>query len=154
MPHAYRYTIMPTTAERSDPFLGRHFFIEIEGINCAGFSECSGLEITTETFEFKEGGLNSYTHRLPVRTSFGNITLKRGLTDTTELWEWYLDVVRGDVQRKNLSIVQYDSRQQEIKRWDLKAAYPVKWGGPKLNADDKTVSIETLEIAHHGLTDL
>jgi len=146
---------MPTTAARRDPYQSFHFFVEIEGINCAGFTECSGLEITTETFEYKEGGLNTYTHQLPVRTSFGAITLKRGLTDTAELWDWYLNVVRGRVERKNLSIVQYSSQREEIKRWDLKGAYPVKWVGPKLGAaGKKDVSIETLEIAHQGLTDL
>lgn len=146
---------MPTTAERRDPFQNFHFFVEIEGITCAGFSECSGLEISTETFEYKEGGLNTYTHKLPVRTSFGNITLKRGLTDTTELWDWYMEVVRGQVERKSLSIVQYNSKQEEIKRWDLKGAYPTKWAGPSFSLTGKNpVSIETLEIAHLGLTDL
>ncbi len=146
---------MPTTAERRDPFQSFYFFVEIDGINCAGFTECSGLEITTETFEYKEGGLNTYTHKLPVRTSFGNVTLKRGLTDTTELWDWYMAVVRGEVERKNVSIVQYNSAQEEVKRWDFKNAYPVKWVGPKFNAAGKQeVSIETLEIAHQGLTDL
>jgi len=147
---------MPTTGERRDPYQSCYFFVEIEGINCAGFSECTGLDITTETFEYKEGGLNTYTHKLPVRTSFSNITLKRGLTDTTELWDWYLSVVRGNVERKSISIVQYSSSQEEIKRWDLKDAYPVKWVGPKFQvASSKiAVSIEQLEIAHHGLTDL
>ena len=146
---------MPTTAERRDPYQNFHFFVEIEGVFCAGFTECSGLEIATETFEYKEGGLNTYTHKLPVRTSFGNVTLKHGLTPTPEWWGWYMGVVRGQIMRKHLSIVQYNSQQQEVRRWDFKGAYPVKWVGPKFNAaGKKDVSIETREIAHQGMVDL
>jgi phage tail-like protein len=59
-------------------------------------------------------------------------------------------VIQGKVERKNVSIVQYDGKQTEARRWNLREAYPVKWSGPAFNINNNTASIETLEIAHHG----
>jgi phage tail-like protein len=136
--------------DRKDPYLGLHFFVEIDGIDHSGFAECSGLEAKTDVFEYEEGGLNDYKHKLPGRTSFTNVTLKRGMTDSDELWNWYAKVIQGTIERKEISIVQYNSQQKEVRRWDLSCAYPVKWSGPAFNAGSNAVSIETLEIAYHG----
>lgn len=137
-------------ASRTDPYLASRFFVEIGGIQHAGFTECSGLQVETEVFEYSEGGQNEFVHKLPGRSSFSNITLKWGMTDSNELWEWYQAVIRGQVERKDLSVVQYDSEMNEKWRWNLAAAFPVKWIGPAFNAGKAGVSIETLELAHHG----
>jgi phage tail-like protein len=141
---------MPATGSRNDPYLGSHFFVEIDGIDHGGFAECSGLQVETEVMEYAEGGNNGFVHKLPGRTRYSNITLKWGLIDTDALWIWYLDVTRGTVERKDVSVVLYDSRQMEIRRWNLREAYPVKWIGPAFNAAAPAVSIEALELAHHG----
>ena len=141
---------MPNIATRKDPYLATHFFVEVDGIDQAGFTECSGLQAQTEVFEYKEGGQNEYTHKLAGRSSYSNVTLKWGVTDSNSLWEWYQNVIRGKIERKNVSIVLYTDDQQEARRWNLREAYPVKWSGPAFNADKTGVSIETLELAHHG----
>lgn len=141
---------MSTVAERRDPYLGSRFFVEMDGIDHAGFTECAGLQVQTEIFEYKEGGQNEYAYKLPVRSTYSNLTLKWGVTDTNALWEWYQKVIRGEIERKNLSVVLYNSEQAEVKRWNLREAYPVKWVGPALSAGSAAVSIETLELAHHG----
>jgi phage tail-like protein len=141
---------MPATGSRRDPYLGSHFFVEIDGIDHGGFSECSGLQVETEVTEYVEGGNNGFAHKLPGRTKFSNITLKWGITDSAALWAWYLDVTRGQIERKDVSVVLYDRTQSEIRRWNLREAYPVKWIGPAFNAATAAVSIESLEIAHHG----
>ena len=137
-------------ADRKDPYLATHFFVEIDGIDQGGFSDCSGLEAKTDVFEYEEGGLNDHKHKLPGRTSYTNVTLKWGVTDSNALWDWYQKVIQGKFERKDVSIVQYSPDQTEIRRWNLREAYPVRWAGPTFNACNAAVSIESLELAHHG----
>ena len=142
---------MARTGERVDPFLTSKFHVEIQGIEHAAFRECSGLQVETEVLEYEEGGLNEYVHRLPGRTKVSNVTLKWGITDSRELWDWYRDVVQGKVERKNFSIVQYDLMGNEVMRWTFVDACPVKWTGPAFKADENAVTIEALELAHRGM---
>jgi phage tail-like protein len=135
----------------ADPYITCLFHVEIEGIEEAVFQECEGLEAETEVLSFEEGGLNNYPHKLPVRTRFPNVSLKRGITDSSALWEWYYKVINGMVERKNMSVILYDAKSNEVKRWSFERAYPVKWSGPRLKADENTIGIEVLEITHEGM---
>jgi phage tail-like protein len=138
-----------------DPHLGLNFWIQIEGVEIAGFSECSGLTIETEVLEYTEGGLNTYTHKLPVRTKYANVTLKRGIDPTQDLHKWYMDSLDGlPKKRKNISIMVYGPKPggAPVKQWDLMEAWPVKWTGPDLKSDAGATAIETLEFAHHGIS--
>ncbi len=89
-------------------------------------------------------------HKLAGRTSYANVVLKWGMVSDRSLWEWYQQVLRGKIERKNVSIVVYDSAQTEVARWNLQEAYPVKWIGPGFNASQNQIGIETMELAHHG----
>lgn len=145
---------MPNDGQRGkDPHLGLRFWVQIQGIEVAGFSESSGLSIETEVFEYAEGGNNVYTHKLPVRTKYGNITLKRGIDPGQDLYRWYVEAVDGLPRgRKNISIMVYGPNGgQVVKQWDLIGAWPVKWTGPDLKTDAGSTAIETLEFAHNGL---
>jgi phage tail-like protein len=139
-------------SERKDPFLTFNFAVEIKGVYIAAFNEVSGLQAEIEVQDYREGGVNEYIHKLagPARYP-SNLSLKRGITDATDLWDWYWDVMQGRVARKSISIVLKDSAQVEKKRWNFKEAYPVKWVGPSLRASAAEVAIETLEFAHSGL---
>jgi phage tail-like protein len=133
-----------------DALLGHRFAVEIAGIEQASFQECTGLQMQTEVFEYKEGGLNSYSHRLPGRTTYSNVTLKWGSTDSAELLDWYTKLItakRKAAAKRHVSVIQYDSKSDEVRRWNLKFAYPVKWVGPSFNATTSALSIETLELA-------
>ncbi|HVL39483.1 MAG TPA: phage tail protein [Fimbriimonadaceae bacterium] len=137
-----------------DPHLGMRFWVEIDGVEVAGFCECSGLTIETEVFEYVEGGWNVYTHKLPVRTKYSNITLKRGIDNSAgELFKWFEEGLQGAPKsRKNVTITIYGQEvNQQKKQWVLREAWPIKWTGPDLKADSGAVAIETLEFAHHGL---
>ena len=136
---------------RKDPFRNFNFVVEIQGLRQAGFSECSGFGSTTEPTEIPEGGLNSVVHKLAGRTKQNNVTLKWGLTDSHELYDWYRDVVNGQIRRLHGSIVVLDLEGQEAARWDFTEAWPTKWDGPDFSARANEVAIETLEIAHRGL---
>jgi phage tail-like protein len=135
-----------------NPYMSFRFRVEIDGIISGGASEVSGLQIETETEPYEEGGVNDFIHQLPKRTKYQPITLKRGITDLDELWNWYQDVVKGKFQRKNGAIILMDTQGNDKWRWDFVEAYPVKWTGPELKADSNTVAFETIELAHHGIS--
>lgn len=138
--------------KNNDPYLSFRFLIEIKGVVEAGFTECSGLQVETEFEEYREGGVNEFVHRLPKMTKYQTITLKRGITDSDSLWKWHQDVVKGKFKRQNGSILLMDVSGEEKLRWNFENAYPVKWAGPELKAEQGTIAIETLELVHHGLT--
>ena len=137
-------------ASRTDPYLGARFFVEIDGVDQGGFTECTGLQAEVEVTDYQEGGNNGYIHKLVGRTKFTNVVLKRGVTDSSDLWDWFQDVSRGEIERKDVSVVLYNSVQEEVRRWNLREAFPAKWVGPAFNATTPAVAIETLELAHHG----
>lgn len=133
---------------RADPYRSFKFRVEIQGITVGGFSEVTGLQFETETETYEEGGVNNYVHVLPKRTKLQNITLKRGITDANELWDWYQDVVGGRLEKKSGAIILMDADGKDKWRWDFFKAYPVKWTGPELRADSNTVAFETIELVH------
>jgi phage tail-like protein len=129
------------------------FLVEISGLVVGGFSAVSGLESTTDVEERQEGGLNGYVHKLPTQTRFSNLTLKRGMCDSSDLWDWYQGVAYGNgksVSRKDGSIILRDRLGKEVCRWNFTGAFPVKWVGPELNAMSSEIAVETLELAHNG----
>jgi phage tail-like protein len=144
---------MAQTGQRVDPFRNFNFLIEIDGIAQASFTECSGLSSTTEVIENREGGDNTTVRKLPGKTSYANISLKWGLTASTELWDWRQQIVDGNVVRKNGSVVMFDlPNSTEVARWNFVRAWPTKWEGPALSAKGNDIAIDTLELAHEGLT--
>jgi phage tail-like protein len=139
--------------QRSDPYLSFNFLVEIEGMLVGGFTEVTGLQVEVEVEDYREGGLNTYIHKLagPARYP-SNLVFKHGLTDATVLWDWHQEVVQGNIRRKNGSIVLLDSAGEEKWRWNFAEAYPVRWSGPDLRASTAEVTVETLELVHRGLT--
>ena len=140
------------TGQRVDPYMNFNFLVEIDGITQAGFQECSGLDSTTEPVEYREGGENTTVRKLPGKTTFSDLSLKWGLTDSTELWEWRKQVTQGKVARKNGSIVIYDlANSEEVARWNFVNGWPTKWEGPSFDAKANDIAVETLTIAHEGI---
>lgn len=142
---------MPT-GTRSDPYLDFRFQVELDGLVVGGFSEVEGLRVDVETETYREGGVNTYTHTLPTAFTSPNVTLRRGLTDATELWDWLRDAVHGEPVRKNGRILLLDATGAEVGGWEFRDAYPVRWDGPDLAADRGAVAMEALELAHRGLS--
>jgi phage tail-like protein len=139
------------TGDRRDPFRSFNFAVEIDGLARAGFRECSGLDASQDPIEYREGTEGLTTRKLPGLNKFSNITLKWGMTDDTELWDWRKKAMTGKVERRNGSIVLLDDTGAEKMRWNFREAWPTKWTGPSFNATGNEVAIETLEIAHEGL---
>ena len=81
-----------------------------------------------------------------------NITLKRGMTKSNEFMNWIYDMARGTITRRNVTVSLHRADKSAAIQWSFANAYPVKWSGPQFKADDTTVAIETIELAHDGLT--
>ena len=144
---------MANGGKRTDPYFGFQFRVEIKGIEIAGFSEVSGLQVEIETEDFREGGRNDHMYKLagPVKYP-SNLILKHGIMDSTELWDWQQQIAEGKIERKSVSVKLLDSANEEKWRWNFKDAYPVKWSGPDLRGLANEVAVETLELAHHGMS--
>ena len=139
------------TGKRVDPYRGARFLVEIDGITQAGFQEVSGLDVTVDPVEYREGSDPAHTRKLPGLTKYGNVTLKRGLTDSDELWKWHQTVVEGNPERRNGSIILLDDKGAERLRWNFFNAWPSKWTGPAFNATTAAIAIETLELTQEEL---
>jgi phage tail-like protein len=141
---------MPT-GTRNDPYRGFNFLVEIDGINQGGFQEVGGLDASTAAVDYREGTDPAHSRKLTGLNTYSPITLKRGITDTDELWKWRQTVIDGQTVRKNGSIVLRDETGTEKLRWNFFAAWPSKWTGPALSAGTAAVAVESLEITHEEL---
>lgn len=141
-------------SRRTDPYTSYRFAVEIDSLIVGGFSEVSGIERELQTEEYEEGGVPWYTHTFPDRMSHPNLTLKGGLTDSDAFWGWIERVKFGIVDRRNGRVLMMDDEAREVWGWEFVGAYPVKWTGPELRADQGAVAFETVELAHRGLRKL
>lgn len=145
---------MPTGG-RTDPLTGYHFYLEIDGITQARFRECSGLTSESQVIEYKEADKNGVTviRKVPGVLKWSDITLKRGITDIMELWEWRKKIEDGKVDeaRKSGSVVMYSQTNDEMARWNFVDGWPSKMTGPQLNANNNDIAVEEVTIAHEGL---
>jgi phage tail-like protein len=143
---------MPAQGNRKDPYSAFRFLVEIEGLIVGGFEEVAGLDMEIEVESYREGGQNAYVHQLPGAARYpSRLKLKRGLTDADSLWQWYRDVARGRIERRNGSIVLLQAGG-EAWRWNFTEAYPVQWQGPALDAVRSELATECVELVHRGLT--
>jgi phage tail-like protein len=142
----------PVQAQPRDHRLRYAFTVEFEGVALGMFREASGLGIEVEVLEFRDGSTNDI-RKHPGRLKWDDIVLKRGFTGNTELYDWATAYARtGSVVRRSGSIVMYDQAGHTIARWNFHNAWPVKWEGPVLTASGNDVAIETLVLAHDGLS--
>jgi phage tail-like protein len=140
---------MPQTDE---PYRNFNFRVEIEGVAVADFSEVDGLASETEVIEYRTGSMpGTGSLKLPGRTRYSNVVLRRGLTRDAELWNWRRAIVQGQPDRRTVGIVLQNEAHEDVLRWRLVRAWPCKWEGPSLKAEGNDVAIEALELAHEGL---
>ena len=142
---------MPT-GERRDPYRSFNFRLEIDGLTVGSFRECSGLSADGNVVEYREGtDIPRTARKLIGLQTYSNVTLKRGYTANTELWDWHYSFVEGRGRRRDGLIVLQNDLRQPVWIWQFKRGLPLKWSGPALHASQNNVAIEMLEIAHEGL---
>jgi phage tail-like protein len=151
------------TAQRVPPFSAFNFDVVISiagvtdrGTACgAAFSECDGLEMTLEPKTIREGGRNTGPVHLAGGISYGQLTLKRGMTNSFDLWNWF-EKMSQDGQtgyRTSAVITMYGAKQsQQQAVFKLTGCLPLKLKAPALNAKEGLIAIEEMQIAYESLT--
>ena len=141
---------------RQDPYLAFVFKVTIEGQPAGSpsgfFKSVSGLSVETEVVDYREGGVNDVTRKLAGATKFANIRLTREFTGDRSLFEWAATIQRPNPARVNGRITMFDRQGRRIAAWKFINAFPVKWEGPDFDAAANDMALETIEIAHEGLT--
>lgn len=138
--------------ERIDPYRNFRFRVEVEGLQQAGFSEVTGFDASIDIIEYREGDMTTTPRKLPGLTKYSNITLKWGVTDSMEMYEWLQECVEGTITRKTVTIIAIDEEGEDVATWQVMEAWPVKYTAPDFNATGSEVGIELLEMAHEGMT--
>ena len=129
-----------------------NYKVEIDGLEAGGFSEVTGFDASIDVIEYREGDMTQTPIKIPGLKKYGNITLKQGLVDSMVLYEWMTAGLEGDVERKTLTITLLDIAGSPAASWQIINAWPVKYTAPDFNATSSEVAIESLEIAHVGMT--
>lgn len=137
-----------------DPLVSSWFGVEFQGQVVGAFRECTGLGSENEVVEYKASGPKGeyVIKKVPGRLKWNNVTLKRGITDSMDMWKWRKLVEQGKIDdaRKNGTITMYNQQGSAVARWDFTNAWPSKLSGPSANASNNEVAIEELEITHEG----
>lgn len=141
------------TDQRNDPYRAYNFIVEIDNVARGAFSEVGGLTADGDSADYREGSdLQPNVRKLPGLRKFSNITLKRGYTQDKSLWQWYVNVMNGVEDRRNVTIVLLNERREAVLRWHIENAWINKIEGPSLKASGNDVSMESVELVHEGLT--
>jgi phage tail-like protein len=141
------------TAERRDPYRSFNFQLEIDGVPLGAFSEASGLTAEGDAVDYREGvDVQQNVRKLPGLRKYSNITLKRGYTQDKSLWRWYGNIVNGQPDRRDVTIVLLNESRQPVLRWHAESAWINKIEGPSLKAAGNEIAMESVELVHEGLT--
>ena len=139
--------------QRANPYGAYNFLVEIDNVVSAGFSEVTGLGMEITYLDYRNGNDPlSNVRKLPGLRKFSDVTLKRGITGSAELFNWLKSAAEGQPAQRGVAIILMDEQRNEVIRWNLRHAQPQKWSGPHLNAGAPgTIAMEELVITHEGL---
>jgi phage tail-like protein len=147
------------TATRKDPLPVFCFKVELSLVGAgpaasAFFKSVSGLRYETEIVPVREGGANDTTFQLVGATKWSNIVLKQGFTGSSDLLKWRENWLKpGSMVRiATGKIIQLNTQLQAVATWTFYRGWPAKWEMSELDASKSELAIETLEIAHEGIT--
>ena len=140
--------------ERNDPYRNFRFKVEIDGIQTASFAEATIPDSTTESVDYREGTDLPHQRKLSGLTKYGSITLKKGITDSMDLYNWKKQVEDfGAIKaRKSISLILIDEEGNDKAQWNILEAWPTKYDSSDFSAKANDVVIETFEILHEGVT--
>ena len=135
------------------PLPSFHFQVEWGG-DRIGFTEASGLKTAKEVIDYREGTDPEFTKlKMPGLNNFANITFKRGILPAdNQFFDWLNTTKMNVPERRDLTVSLLNENHEPVMTWKIKAAWPVSVDAPSLNATSNEVAIETLELAHEGLT--
>lgn len=140
----------------SEPAVGYRFKVEIEGHDLGVFTKVEGLGAKYEVLTVKEGGENSFVHKLPGRIEYDDLKLTRPVDEASgNLAAWftgYQDAIRRQqrLQLATASISAFNGDDKVVARWSLRGVFPVRYSGPSFEAGAGKLLTETLELSHQG----
>jgi phage tail-like protein len=148
---------MADNDNRKDPLPVFCFLVQMEiqgyGTIDTFFKSVGGLKMETEVIPVREGGANNTTFQLVGATKWSNIVLKKGFTKDSSLVRWRQDWIQGTMNRiSSGTIVQLNTAKQPQATWTFFNGWPCKWEISEFDASKSELAIETLEIAHDGIT--
>ena len=121
--------------------------------NDVRFQTVSGLTVEYDMEEYKEGGENRFTHKLPVRTKYADLVLKRGMLTDSSVIKWCLDAFRDRVfTPADVNVILMNESGDPLRTWKVAHAIPRKWSVNDLNSGDNAVVIETMELSYRYFT--
>jgi phage tail-like protein len=134
-------------AERKhDHFGGFNFKVEVEGVTQGAFKAIEGIGVEASVVEYKDGD-DLTVRKHPGQVKFSNIVLKRGYTNTTELWKWRKAAMDGKIERKSGSIILMNDFGQEVCRFNFFEAWPCKWKGFTFDGKANDNAVEEITLA-------
>jgi phage tail-like protein len=141
--------------DAEDPLVSFQFGLDLGGTLTGFFAEVSGVGSESEVVERKmtdENG-NDFVRKIPGRLTYTDVTLRRGVTATLDIWEWRQTVEEGKITdaRKNCSLIMFDASGAPAARWDFLNAWPSKVSGPEMKTDSNDFAVEELVLVHEGL---
>jgi phage tail-like protein len=124
-------------------------------VAAGAFTEVSGMSGELEVLAHPEGGKNDFVHQLPVRYSWGRITLRKGIVRGQGLWHWFRSGLAGSHgARRDGAILLLTPDGDLAVTWEFQAGLAAKWTGPSLSGREGAIAIEALEIVHEGLNQI
>ncbi len=138
------------------PPLGFHFKVEFQGIgndNDTRFQSVSGLNVEYDTESIKEGGQNHFEHKLPVRSKFSDLVLKRGMLTDSEVIRWCKKALFDrEITPVQVIVILLNPEHQPLRTWKVNNAWPRKWNVSDFNAGENSIVVETLELCYSYFT--
>ena len=118
------------------------------------FQEVSGLDVEAQIIEYRSGNSPVFsTVKMPGIKKYGNVTMKKGIfVKDNKFWDWFNEIKMNVIKRKSVVISLLDEGGKATMVWTLANAWPTKITGTDLKSDGNEVAVETIEIAHEGLT--
>jgi phage tail-like protein len=118
------------------------------------FEEISGLDVESQPIEYRHGDSPVYASiKMPGLKKYGNITMKKGVfKGDNKFWDWFNQIKMNTIKRVPVTISLLDETGKPTMVWTLTNAWPTKITGTDLKAQGNEVAVETIEVAHEGLT--
>lgn len=118
------------------------------------FQEVSGLDTETQVIEYRHQDHPGFsTVKMPGIAKTGNVTMKKGVfVKDHQFWDWFNQIKMNTIKRETVTIQLLDEQGSPLMTWTLQNAWPTKITSTDVKSDGNEVAVETIEIAHEGLT--
>lgn len=139
------------------PFKKYNYSVQVDGRSIGGFQEIAVPDVTSDPIEYRAGyapvgGVGRTDGQPSGLNQYGNVTLKWGITSSSDFYNWFKEIESGQIIRKNLTISLVDDAGTEVAKWTLESAWPTKFVAPDFNVANAENAIELIELAHEGVT--